>query len=155
MNLMSMAPMPMSMPPMSMPPMSIPPMAMPPMHQQPHRFFHNNNSSFNGMNGNFNNQNRFRPSHYNQRPTQVQPPLQQQLPGPNPFIPLQASRKATKTKNNQVEAKKPPVEQVVVQKKEVATKPEASLTVAAAVNLNSSQPAVDNRKCRLAISFGK
>lgn len=137
-----------------MKPMSMPPMSMPPMQQQQqHRFFHNNNN--NSFNNSFNQQNRFRPSHYNQqRPTQVQPPQQAPAPGPNPFIPLQASRKATKTKNNQPEPKKLPQQKPVVEQHQEVKEP-ATSQIGTSFNTSFNQPAVDNRKCRLAISFGK
>lgn len=148
------------MKPMSMPPMPMQPMAMPPMHQQQHRFFHNN--SFNGMN-NYNNQShRYRQPFNQQRPAQMQPQLQTQASpsGPNPFIPLQASRKATKGKGNQSEFKKLPQQEQseIVQQSKVKNfvekKPETSQAEKTA-STSSSQPVVDNRKCRLAISFGK
>ena len=135
-------------------------MSMPPMHQQQQRFF--NNNSFNGMN-NYNNQShRYRQPFNQQRPSQMQPHLQNQASpsGPNPFIPLQASRKATKGKGNHSESKKLPqqeqsenVQQSKI-KNFVEKKPEISQPEKTA-STSSSQPVVDNRKCRLAISFGK
>lgn len=94
---------------------------------------------------------------------QRQPPpqyhQQQQSPAVNPFIPLQASRKATKSKGNQSDTKKVPVQKEAVQPKEAVkvAKAPVEAQVASEPKANTSQPAVDNgtRKCRLAISFGK
>lgn len=153
---------------------------MPVSHQQPQpqqqhvqpqqqRFFNNNN--FNNGNQNFNNQNRFKPlPHYQQQPQQQQrqPPMQQQQQqqgqAPNPFIPLQASRKATKAKNIQSEPKKAQQKQAAAaQQKEIEkiSKPSPVATShiesdVKNVSVNQPQAAVqDNRKCRLAINFGK
>lgn len=154
---------PMPMPPMGMVPMGMPPMGMPPMQPHQHRFFHNNNNNHSFHN--FDNQNRFRPSHYNQqRPAQMYqfPPQQQQplIPGPNPFIPLQASRKATKAKSNMSETKiLPQQKQTVTKQKETTNLKEKEREVSqietVSNSVGSSPPAIDNRKCRLAISFGK
>lgn len=149
--------------------MAMPPMSMPQMQPQPQRFFHNNNN-FNGMN-NFNNHRptnnghhnfinhydrNIRPQQFNQqRPAQQAPPPA----ASNPFIPLQASRKATKAKSQKSEAKRlpegtPVVVQQAVKPVEKKAAPEASRAEHAATT-SSDQPSVDNRKCRLAISFGK
>lgn len=141
---------------------------MRPMMVQPHpqqhqqRFFNNDN---------FNNLNRAKPQHYQPRPNQVQqlqyqqPQHYQQQPQPaaNPFIPLQASRKATKAKNISTQKEKTPKE---VPSQEVQARPietgksneiaiaNTSQIVTPAKVVNNS-PAVDNRKSRLAINFGK
>lgn len=156
-------------------PIQMPPQAVQPQPQQ--RFFNNGNQNFNGNenfngNQNFNNQNRFKPlPHYQQQTQQRQPSQQQQQQGqaqgqaPNPFIPLQASRKATKAKNIQSEPKKAAQQkQAVAQQKELKNDVEKNLMPLPAAtsqieadvkDVSVNQPAVDNRKCRLAISFGK
>lgn len=133
-----------------------------PQQQQPQRFYNNHNN-----NNNFNNGNRPKPSHHQTRPMLVQQYQQQQAPPPavNPFIPLQASRKATKAKNLPF-TQKSTVKEVAPQ--DVPALPTTSQTVARIEQeiFNTSQtatepkvvnskPTVDIRKSRLAISFGK
>lgn len=113
----------------------------------------------NGQNR-YNNNNRQQPHNYRPRPPPFsnhhqqhhQPPPQQASSAPapsNPFIPLQASRKATKSKNDT----QPQQQQLPTTPKEV--KQEVETPVAAVVTPKSTgkSPAVDNRKSRLAISF--
>lgn len=131
--------------------------------QQQQRFYNNQNN-----NNNFNNGNRPKPPHHQTRPMLVQQYQQQQAPPPavNPFIPLQASRKATKAKNLPF-TQKPTVKEVAAPQ-DVPALPTTSQTVAqieqAIFNTSqtatepkvaNSKPTVDNRKSRLAISFGK
>lgn len=94
-----------------------------------------------------------------QRQPSQQQQQQPQSPAVNPFIPLQASRKATKSKGNQSESKKVAAHKEVVKPKEVVNivkAPEVAQVASETKTANSSaQPVIDNRKCRLAISFGK
>lgn len=148
-------------------------------HPQPQqqRFFHNANN-FNGFDGmqnhpnnfnymnnfnNNNNANRFKaPPHYQHqpRPAQVQ---QQPAAATNPFIPLQASRKATKAKNLPSMTKTSSVprsaddqqKEVKARVEPIPAKPIAAVqTEAANKSASTKRPAADNRKSRLAISFG-
>lgn len=76
----------------------------------------------------------------------------------NPFVPLQASRKATKAKNIQQDTKKvaPPVQVVRHQKEKIpVAKPELQASSQKSNANVGSEPAVDKRKNRLAISFAK
>ena len=143
--------------------------------QQQQRFFNNNNNNnFNQrqrqpmmMNNNHLVQQRPMQQQQPQRPMQQQQqmsmPQQQAQPAVNPFIPLQASRKATKTKNVQGgESKKPlQVKESNKPHKEVKQEPKAPVEAPVVpqetenLNVSTSKPAIDNRKCRLAISFGK
>lgn len=99
-------------------------------------------------------------SQYHQRPAFAN---QQHQPSPaqaNPFVPLQASRKATKAKNIQTPDVKKVAQPKQAKQKEatsgaVNVQPE---TPASAQKTNATvgiSPAVDKRKSRLAISFGK
>lgn len=130
-------------------------MAQPFTQQPKQRFFQNNQNQFNQRPKLTNNSH---PYQQRQLPPQHAP---QQLvqQAPNPFIPLQASRKATKPKNVQVEARKvnlskgqmKPQQEMPSQKAAVET---ASLQETA--NLTGiSKPTVDNRRCRVAIDFSK
>jgi hypothetical protein len=123
------------------------------LQQQQQRFFQNNNqSNFN------NNQGRVRQPNFHQQQQQQQQNRgqgnQQQQQPANPFIPLQASRKATKSKNPQAEPKQQAKVEVVAPKAVVPmvstpeTKPEAQ---AEPKKVNTT-PTV--RKSRLGISFG-
>lgn len=135
----------------------------PPQHQQ-QRFFNNNN--FNG--NNYNNGNRQKPLHH-QAEHWAKQQYQQQTPQPasNPFIPLQASRKATKGKTLPAQ-KENLAAKIVAQQPAEAQAPIPAQTIKPIepVSISASQsvieprivdakPAVDNRKSRLAINFGK
>lgn len=134
---------------------------MPPQqHQQQLRFFSNNNGNIHFNN---NNQNRNRnPSQYQPHHAFVQQPPSQQAQATNPFIPLQASRKATKGKHQPDQPKKSVQQKPILQPKEDIRQqhvenrqqheepPTRSHTESIA-----TKPVVDNRKNRLAISFGK
>lgn len=146
---------------MPVPPMHVPMVAQPFPHQQmnqpPQRFFHNPQNQFNQRQKPMNNNN----SHpYQQRQMPPQQSHQQQnQQAPNPFIPLQASRKATKSKNAQAESKNAhavkekvkPLKEIPVPKP-AAEKAPSQETVSTA---GTSKPTVDNRRCRVAIDFSK
>jgi hypothetical protein len=125
-------------------------------HQQQQRFFQNNQP-------NFNNQGRVRQPNFHQQQQQQHQnrpqgnQQQQQQNAANPFIPLQASRKATKSKNPQAETKPQPKVEVVTPKvvKPIAVPmvsiPETKPEVQAEPKKSSTTPTV--RKSRLGISF--
>lgn len=135
----------------------------PPQLQQ-QRFFNNN---FNG-NNNYNNGNRQKLLHHQPEHWAKQQYQQQtQQPASNPFIPLQASRKATKGKNLPAQKENLAAKKVAKQPAEVqAPIPAQMIKPIEPVSISASQsvieprvvdakPAVDNRKSRLAINFGK
>ena len=117
------------------------------------RFFQNNINNFKNGNPRFNN--RQQPHQFQPRPPPFNHHQQQFQNAPpasnnsaNHFIPLQASRKATKAKNLQ-------------QPKQIATNPiipkevqqESSPVVASIPKIIGKSPAVETRKSRLAINF--
>lgn len=122
---------------------------MPPQqHQQQLRFFSNNNGNIHFNN----NQNRHRnPSQYQPHHAFVQQPPSQQAQATNPFIPLQASRKATKGKHQPEQPKQKPTPQP----KEDIHQQHVEPPTRSHTESIATKPVVDNRKNRLAISFGK
>lgn len=150
---------------MTMPPMQVPLIAQPFPHQQinsqpQQRFFQNNQNQFNQRQKQPMSHNNGHP--YQQRQIQPHQMPQQQAnqQASNPFIPLQASRKATKPKNVQSELKKTqPLKEQQKPQKEVAnhkpTVETASTSQETAIMTGSANPTVDNRKCRIAIDFSK
>lgn len=129
-----------------MPPMQGPLNSHPFSHQQMNpqpqqRFYHNNQNQFI--------QRQKQTMNHNNGPLVVNP-------NTNPFIPLQASRKATKLKSVQGESKKCAKEQNKPQQQAASQMPvvEAVSTSQETSALNSgSNPVVDMRKNRLAIDF--
>lgn len=133
-------------------------------YQQPQkRFFHNNQNHPNAAPPQY----QQHPNAGRQMPNVGHPYQQRQMPlhqmpqqpinqqAPNPFIPLQASRKATKPKNVQGDVKKilPPREQNKPQKEAAIQEPVVETASTSQENAISTVPAFDNRKCRLAIDF--
>lgn len=126
------------------------------MNQPQQRFFHNNQNQFNQRQKPVNN-NHSHPYQQRQMPPQ-QAPQQLNQQAANPFIPLQASRKATKPKNVQGEAKNVHLKEQIKPQKEVAVQKPAVETASpqeVASLTGSSKPTVDNRRCRVAIDFSK
>lgn len=123
---------------------------MPPQqHQQQLRFFSNNNGNIHFNN----NQNRHRnPSQYQPQHAFVQQP---QAQANNPFIPLQASRKATKGKHQPEQPKKSVQQKPTPQPKEDIRQQHVEPPTRSHTESIATKPVVDNRKNRLAISFGK
>jgi hypothetical protein len=140
--------------PLPVPGMPVPLMAQPFPQQPLQRFFQNNQNQLNQRPKQMNN------SHlYQQRQLLPQhAPQQMNQQAPNPFIPLQASRKATKPKNVHVEVKtvNPSQEQMKPQQE---TPQKAAVDTASsqgiANQIGTSKPTVDNRRCRVAIDFSK
>lgn len=155
---------------MPMPPMQVPLITQPFPHQQMNqhqqvnpqqqqRFFQNNQNQFNQRQKQTTGHNNGHPYQQRQMPLNQMPKPQGNQQAANPFIPLQASRKATKPMNIQGEAKK--IQHLKEQNK--PQKEAASSTSQAQNNkieaqenatlIGSSNPVVDMRKNRLAIDF--